>query len=48
MYLLTLNLYIKLDALYMDLDVVNINLDASQCSVNAYAANSFIQIQLIR
>ena len=29
MYLLTLNLYIKLDVLYMDLDMVNINLDAS-------------------
>ena len=48
MYLLTLNPYIELDALYMDLDAVNINLDALQCSTNAYAMNSFIQIQLIR
>ena len=41
MYFLTLNLYIKLDALYMDLDAVNINLDASQQSANAYTVNSF-------
>ena len=41
MYLLTLNLYIELDALYMDLDVVNIDLDASQRSADAYTVNSF-------
>ena len=41
LYLLTLNLYIKLDALYIDHNVVDIDLDASQCNTNAYTANSF-------
>ena len=41
MYLLTLNLYIELDALYMDLDAVNIDLDTSQRSADAYTVNSF-------
>ena len=43
MYLLTLNLYIQLDALYIDLDVVNIGLNTSQrCTdiVNSFTMHS--------
>ena len=35
MYLLALNLYIKLDAVWIDLDAVDINLDALLHSANA-------------
>ena len=43
MYLLALNLYIKLDAVWIDLDAVDINLDASLHSANADDyTNSFI------
>ena len=35
MYLLALNLYIKLDAVWIDLDMVDINLDASLRSTDA-------------
>ena len=38
---LILNLHIELDALYIDCNVVDIDLDASQCSADAYTANSF-------
>ena len=45
MYLLALNLYIKLDAVWIDLDAVDIDLDASLHSddANDYT-NSFINL----
>ena len=45
MYLLALNLYIKLDAVWIDLDMVDINLDALLCSADADDyTNSFINL----
>ena len=43
MYLLALNLYIKLDAVWINLDAVDIDLDTSLCSADDYT-NSFINL----
>ena len=45
MYLLALNLYIKLDAVWIDLDTVDIDLDTSLHSADADDyTNSFINL----
>ena len=45
MYLLALNLYIKLDAVWINLDAVDIDLDALPPSANADDyTNSFINL----
>ena len=45
MYLLALNLYIKLDTVWIDLDAIDIDLDASLRSADADDyTNSFISL----